>query len=157
MLVKSRFGCLIDLSLSLQGYDIAHQLEKHVQAFYNGTRCYNGVMEVDSATLKLKSEWEFPSGYPISSMPSLKDYRISIVYRTFFGDAELFNVSFQTAIAHIPNALEMVVVVEERDKELFDELLDPHRGSAPFSLRVETEPTIMNGHIQQKYSKVSLK
>lgn len=104
-------------------------------------------MEVDSTTLKLTSEWEFPFGHPISNMPSLTDYRISIVYRTFWGDAELFNSSFQTAIAHIPNALKMVVVVEERDKDLFDGLLDHHRESA----------TIMNRHIQQKYSKVSQK
>lgn len=114
-------------------------------------------MEVDSATLKLKSEWEFPASHPISRMPSLTDYRISIVYRTFSGDVELFNISFPTAIKHIPDALEMVTVVEEHDKELFEELLDPHRASAPFPILVETEPTIMNGHIQQKYSKVSKK
>lgn len=153
---KTRFGCSIDLSLALQGYDVAHQLQQHVEAFYNSAPCDQGFVEVNPAILKLKNEWEFPTGYPISDMPSLKDYRISIMYRSFSGDAELFDISFQTAIKHIPYALELVVVVEEVDKDLFEQLLVPHHESATFPLRVVTEPSIMDGHIQQKYSKVSL-
>lgn len=151
---KSRFGCSIDISLAIQGYDVAYQLDKHVEAFYSGARCDSGHIELDIAALKLKTEWEFPTRYPPNLMPSLRNYRISVMYRTFSGDAELFEVSFPTAIKHIPDALEMVVVVEESDEDLFEGLLAPHRESAPFPLRVATEPTMMNGHIQQKYSKV---
>lgn len=105
-------------------------------------------------TLKLKPEWEFPSNYPVDHMPSLQNYRISVMYRTFSEDSELFEVSFLTAIKYIPDALEMVVVVEEVDRDIFEEIIAPHRKSAPFPIRVVTEPTIMDGHIQQKYSKV---
>ena len=92
-LVKPRFGCSIDLDLSLQGYDVAHQLGEYIDAFRNGTRCERGVMEVDQAMLELKAEWEFPSGYPTTRMPPLRDFRISVMYRTFSGDMELFNAS----------------------------------------------------------------
>lgn len=153
-IVKPRFGCSIDLSLSFRGYDVAYQLDEHVKAFYNGVRCDVGSVEVNAATLNLKTEWEFPIGYPISNMPSLRDYRISVMYRTFSGDAELFEISIPSAIKYIHDALEIVVVVEEGDQDLFEKLLDPHRESAPFPLLVVTEPALMNGHIQQKYSKV---
>ena len=155
-IIKPRFGCSIDLSLALQGYDIADQLQQHVETFYNSAPCDQGFVEVNPAILKLKDEWEFPTGYPVSDMPSLKDYRISIMYRSFSGDADLFDISVPTAIKYIPYALEMVVVVEEVDKELFEQLLAPHRELATFPIRVMTEPSIMDGHIQQKYSKVSL-
>ena len=153
--VKPRFGCSIDLSLTLQGYDVADQLDKHVEAFRHGARCDHGFVPVDPTTLKLKAGWEFPKGFPSSSMPSLRDFRISVMYRTFSGDLEIFNMTLPTAIKHIPDALELVVVVEEGDKDVFEELLAPHRKSAPFPLRLVTEPSLMDGHIQQKYSKVS--
>jgi len=153
-LVKPRFGCSIDLSLTLQGYDVAQQLGKHLDAFPYGGRCDRGFVAVDSSALKLKDEWEFPAGYPTSLMPSLRDFRISVMYRTFSGDAELFEISLPTAIKHFPHALEIVVVVEEVDGDLFEKLVAPYRESAPFPLRVVTEPSLMNGRIQQKYSKV---
>lgn len=77
------------------------------------------------------------------------------MYRAFSGDAGLFDISFRTAIKHIPGALEMAIVVEEMDKYLFEQPLAPHRESAPFPLRVVTESSMTDGHIQQKYSKVS--
>lgn len=55
---------------------------------------------------------------------------------------------------YFPDAEEVVVVVEESDGELFEEIIKPHQETAPFPIRVVTEPDIMNGHIQQKYSKV---
>lgn len=153
--VKPRFGCSIDISPAIGGYDVARQLDKHLQAFYNGAQCDLGFIEVNPATLELKKEWEFPTGYPIHNMPSLKDYNISVIYRTFSGDSDLFDISLPTAIKHIPDALEIVIVVEEEDKVPFEKLLAPHRESAPFPLRLVTETSIMDGHIQQKYSKVS--
>lgn len=153
-LVKPRFGCSIDLSLTLQGYDVAQQLGKYLDAFRSGAQCDRGFVAVDSSALKLKDEWEFPAGYPTSVMPSLRDFRISVMYRTFSGDADLFEISLSTAIKYIPHALEIVVVVEEVERDLFEQLVAPYRESAPFPLRVVTEPSIMNRHIQQKYSKV---
>ena len=154
-LLRPRFGCSIDLTLSLQGYDVAHQLSNHIDEFKNGAQCKHGFVAVDPGTLKLKAGWEFPKGYPISSMPPLRDFRVSIMYRTFSGDADIFKMSLPTAIEHIPDALEIVVVVEEVDKELFEQLVAPYRESAPFPLRVVAESSLMDGHIQQKYSKVS--
>ena len=55
---------------------------------------------------------------------------------------------------HFPDAKEVVVVVEESDGELFEGIIKPHQATAPFPIRVVTEPDIMDGHIQQKYSKV---
>lgn len=133
---------------------MAHQLGEHIEAFRDGASCERGFVEVHHDTLKLKDEWEFPAGFPISRMPPLRDFRISVMYRTFSGDVELFKLSLPTAIKNIPEALEIVVVVEEIDKDIFDEVLASHRESSPFPLRLVTEPSLMNGHIQQKYSKM---
>lgn len=54
--VKPRFGCSIDLSLTLQGYDVGRQLKQHVQAFYMAARCDQGFPEVNCEALTLKNE-----------------------------------------------------------------------------------------------------
>lgn len=88
-------------------------------------------------------------------MPDLRDYNASVMYRTFIGDAALFNLSVTTVMAHFPSAVEVVVVVLETDLALFESIVGPFRASAPFPLRVVGVPDLMDGHIQQ-HSKVSV-
>lgn len=152
--MKPRIGCTSDISPSLKGYDVASHLAKRLDAFAGGARCDRGFMAIDPAIFQLKPEWEFPLDRSGWTRPSLRDYRVSVMYRTFSGDADLFKISLPMTIKNIQEALEIVVVVEEEDVELFEEIVAPHRESAPFPLRIIPEPTIMDGHIQQKYSKV---
>lgn len=44
----------------------------------------------------------------------------------------------------------------KEDEELFEDIMERHRASAPFPLRLVTEPALMDGHVQHKYSKVRL-
>eukprot|EP00903_Cladosiphon_okamuranus_P015304 g14138.t1 len=87
-------------------------------------------------------------------MPDLEGFRVSAMYRTFAGDAKLFEMSIQTVMDHFPSAHEVVVVVIEEDEELFENIVDGFRDSAPFPLRLIVEPDLMDGNIQQKYSKL---
>lgn len=155
--MKPRIGCIADISPSLRGYNVASHLEKRLDAFAGGARCDRGFMVIDPSIFQLKPEWEFPSDRVGWTRPSLKDYRVSVMYRSFNGDADLFKISLPTAIKNIPEALEIVVVVEEKDGDLFEDIVAPHRESAPFPIRIIQEASIMDGHIQQKYSKVMTK
>ncbi|CAM9511752.1 unnamed protein product, partial [Ectocarpus sp. 12 AP-2014] len=76
------------------------------------------------------------------------------MYRTFAGDASLFNMSIAGVITHVPCAIEVVVVVLEADVALFEAIVYPFRSTAPFQIHVVGEPDLMDGHIQQKYSKL---
>ncbi|CBJ32055.1 conserved unknown protein [Ectocarpus siliculosus] len=163
-LVKPHFSCALDINLSLQGLDVAEQIGNLVDSFRRGASCELGFEKMHKKHLNTKPHWEFG---PLTSrdptenerrklerMPSLKDYHISVMFRTFFGDAVLFNVALPTVARYFPDAKEVVVVVEESDGELFEEIIKPHQNTAPFPIRVVTEPDIMDGHIQQKYSKL---
>eukprot|EP00752_Nemacystus_decipiens_P010095 g8996.t1 len=163
-LVKPHFSCVMDVGPSLQGFDVAEQMGKWMDGFRHGASCELGFKKMRKGHLNTKPHWEFG---PLTSsdtaendrtklglMPSLKNYNISVMFRTFFGDAVLFNVSLPTVAKHFPDAKEVVVVVEESDGELFEGKIKPHQATAPFPIRVVTEPDIMDGHIQQKYSKL---
>lgn len=152
--VKAPFSCRVDLSLSVAGYDLATELQGWLHAFRHGARCDRGFVEIPESRLAAKSECEFCEASP-NSIPAVKDYSVSVMYRTFSRDAQLFNVSFPTVLKHFPDAYELIVVVEEVDADLFELLISPYQDSSPYPLRVVTEPTIMEGHIQQKYSKAS--
>lgn len=151
-LVKPRFSCTVDTSLSLKGYDVAAELDKMLLSFQRGGRCESGFIVKTNFDAKEHEEFGTARGAP---MPDINDYDISVMYRTFYGDAMIFNVSLPTIIRRLPSAREVVVVVEERDGDLFRQLVEQHQEAAPFPIRVITEPTLMDGHIQQKYSKVS--
>lgn len=152
-LVKPHLSCMVDLSFSLRGYDVPQALHDMLEAFRQGAKCERGFLALDVSTLKPKAHIEFGEvvGRP---MPDIADYKISVMYRSFEGDAELFRVSADTVIKHFPSAHELVVVVEEQDGDLFRHLISSLKEKAPFPLHVVTEPSLMDGHIQQKYSKV---
>lgn len=153
-LVKPHFSCMVDARLVLHGYDVAAALNGWFEAFQRGAKCERGFIDIDRSMLPIKPYVEFGEavGKP---MPDIENYKVSVMYRSFYGDANLFSISLPTVIKHFPKAYEVVVVVEERDRELFRELIDPYVDSSPFPIRLRAEPSLMDGNIQQKYSKVS--
>lgn len=153
-LIKPRFGCNYDMMLSQKGYDLGERLTQELEAFKLGLKCERGFREIRPSELSTKRDREFGVDGAFEGMPGLRDFRISVMYRTFIDGAKLFDMSVATVIKHFPEAHEIVVVVLEEDEALFEGILEGHRVSAPFPLRVVTEPEMMNGHVQQKYSKV---
>ena len=154
-LPKKRFGCSYDMLLSQSGYNVSERMAKEAESFKLGIgKCERGFRPVHLHELNVKSHREFGIDGALKRMPDLQDFRVSVMYRTFAGDAKLFEMSLPTAITHFPDAYEVVVVVNEEDGALFEDILERHRDSAPFPLRLVTEPSLMDGHIQQKYSKV---
>ncbi|CAM9769234.1 unnamed protein product [Ectocarpus sp. 6 AP-2014] len=163
-LVKPHFSCALDIKPSLQGLDVAEKIRKWLDSFRHGARCERGFVKMHKKHLNTKPNWEFgPLMSPdptenertkLERMPSLKGYNISVMFRTFVGDAVLFNVTLPTVSRYFPDAKEIVVVVEESDGKLFEKIIKPHQKAAPFAIRLVTEPNIMDGHIQQKYSKL---
>eukprot|EP00903_Cladosiphon_okamuranus_P019502 g17934.t1 len=153
-LVKPRFGCNYDIVLSVLGYDVSERLVKELESFKLGLKCERGFREVHPFELNIKANQEFGVIGALEDMPDLQDFRISVMYRTFSGDAKLFEMSIQTVFRYFPNAFELVAVVIEEDGPLFQDIMERHRSSAPFPLRLVTEPDLMDGHVQQKYSKL---
>ena len=161
-LIKPRFGCAYDMSLNLLGYELGERTANELESFKLGLKCERGYREVHPYELNVTSHQEFglrggDDGGVQDTMPDLGDFNVSVMYRTFSRNAELFNVSIQTVIKHFPNALEVVVVVVEEDEVLFQDIIDVYRSSASFPLRLVTEPDLMTGRVQQKYSKVRFK
>lgn len=156
-LIKPRFGCTYDMLLSQFGYDLSERIAKEFEAFKLGLgKCELGFRVVHPLELNIKTNQEFGADGAFRGMPDLQDFHISAMYRTFAGDAQLFEMSIQTVIEHFSSAHEVVVVVIEEDEALFQSILDGYRASAPFPLRLVAEPDLMDGHIQQKYSKVRI-
>lgn len=153
-LVKPRFGCNFDPGLSVQGYDLGERVAKEFEAFKLGNKCETGFRAVQPSELNIKSSREFGVDGAPQDMPDLKDFRVSVMYRTFDGDARLFEMSIQTVMEHFPSAHELVAVVLDEDEALFQDIMDRHRASAPFPLRLVTEPAQMDAHLQHKFSKV---
>ncbi|CAM9163653.1 unnamed protein product, partial [Ectocarpus sp. 8 AP-2014] len=153
-LLRPRFGCSFDVSLSLKGYVLADAMTKELDGFKTGSTCELGFKPVEVSQLGVKAEREFGVDGAEQRMPNLEDHRISVMYRTFAGDASLFNMSIAGVIMHVPCAIEVVVVVLEADVALFEAIVNPFRSTAPFPIYVVGEPDVMDGHIQQKYSKL---
>ncbi|CAM9820997.1 unnamed protein product [Ectocarpus fasciculatus] len=153
-LLRPRFGCSFDVSPSMRGYDLADAMAKELDGFKTGSACELGFKPIEISQLGVKAEREFGVDGAEHNMPNLEDYRMSVMYRTFAGDASLFNMSIAGVIAHVSCAIEVVVVVLEADVALFEAIVYPFRSTAPFPIHVVGEPDLMDGHIQQKYSKL---
>lgn len=139
----------------MKGYFLADAMAKELDGFETGSTCELGFKSVEISRLGVKADREFGVDGAEQRMPNLKDYRMSVMYRTFAGDASLFNMSIAGVITHVSCAMEVVVVVVEADVALFEAIVNPFRSTAPFPIHVVGEPDLMDGHIQQKYSKVS--
>lgn len=153
-LLKPRFGCNFDLGLSLLGYDLSERVAREFESFKLGHKCETGFRAVDLVDLKIKSNREFGVEGALEDMPDLQQFRVSVIFCAFADEAKLFEMSVQTVIAHFPSAHEVLVVVVEEDEALFEDIVDGYRASAPFPLRVISEPADMDGHLQMKYFKV---
>ncbi|CAN0197979.1 unnamed protein product, partial [Ectocarpus fasciculatus] len=153
-LVKPRFGCSFDASLGLRGYRVGDSIANELEAFKMGATCELGYRTVETSKLEVNHHWEFGPDAANKPMPNLEVYNISVMYRTFSGDAMLFNLSLASLIDRFPSAMEVVVVVVESDKALFESIVEPFRAIGPLPIHVVAEPDLMDGHVQQKYSKM---
>ncbi|CAN0188924.1 unnamed protein product, partial [Ectocarpus sp. 13 AM-2016] len=153
-MVKPRFGCSFDRSLGNQGYDMGEIFAKELEAFKLGASCERGFKAVEVSSLGVKANRQLSVQGAEQKMPKLLDRDVTVMYRTFVGDAQLFNASIATVIEHISSAFEVVVVVVEADVGLFESIVQPFRIAAPFPIRVIGEPELMDGRLQQKYSKL---
>ncbi|CAM9264062.1 unnamed protein product [Choristocarpus tenellus] len=153
-LIRPSFSCKVNMRLAYKGYDLSLHLRNLLQSFkYNSRNCELGYISLQKAGLGARPGVEFGPATGLS-MPPVEDFDISVMYRTFYGDAFLFEVSLLSVIDRFPSAREVVVVIEERDEDLFKGILKPHIVNAPFPIRIVTEETLMDGHIQQQYSKM---
>ncbi|CAB1112782.1 unnamed protein product [Ectocarpus sp. CCAP 1310/34] len=153
-LIQPRFGCAFDTSLSLKGYDMASVMAKELEAFKFGASCELGFESVEISELGVKADWEFGVKGTNQSMPSLHDFNVTVLYQTVAAHEPLFKISIATVIEHFPSAFEVVVVVVDADVALFEGIVNPFRATAPFPIRVVGEPELMDGMVQQTYSKL---
>lgn len=126
-LVKPRFGCSSALSLSAQGYDVAHELGRFVHG--DGGKCDSGYLSLDPSRVRPKPQVEF--GGPRSDRPMpprIETLQVSVVYTVEIADAWIFNVTLPTVVENFPGALEFVVVVaEKKDVRAFRDVVVGHR------------------------------
>ncbi|CAM9477738.1 unnamed protein product [Ectocarpus sp. 8 AP-2014] len=153
-LVKPRFGCAFDTSLSLKGYDMASVIAKELEAFKFGASCELGFESVEISELSVKADWEFGAKGTNQSMPSLHEYNVTVLYQAVAAHEALFKISIATVIEHFSSAFEVVVLVIDADVALFEGIVNPFRATSPFPLRVVGEPELMDGTVQQTYSKL---
>ncbi|CAM9281830.1 unnamed protein product, partial [Ectocarpus fasciculatus] len=153
-MVKPRFGCSFDRSLGRQGYDMGEILAKELEGFKLGASCERGFKAIEVSAMGVKATRQLSVQGAEQSMPKLLDHDVTVMYRTFAGDAKLFNASIAAVIEHVPSAFEVVVVVVGADVEIFESIVKPFRNVAPFPVRVVGEPELMDGKLQQKYSKL---
>eukprot|EP00903_Cladosiphon_okamuranus_P020138 g18491.t1 len=137
--------------LSLSGYNLSERITKEVESFKLGLKCETGFRAVQASELNIKTNREFGVDDAPHNMPDLQKFRVSVVYCTSADDAHLFEMSIQTVIEHFPSAYELVAVVVEEDEARFVDIMDRHRDSAPFPLRLTTELSLTDDGIQKKY------
>ncbi|CBJ30864.1 hypothetical protein Esi_0218_0031 [Ectocarpus siliculosus] len=152
-MVKPRFGCSFDTSLTRDGYDVGGMIAKELEGFKLGASCERGFKSVDRSKLDLKADRELGDEGE-QGTPTLQDYHIAVMYRTCARDAKIFSTSIATVIEHLSGAFEVVVVVVEADVALFESIVQPLRTAVTFPIRVIGEPELMDGNVQQAYSKL---
>lgn len=155
-LVKPRFTYSVDTSLSLEGYDVAAELDKLLASFNRGGHCESGFVRKHDFAVKQHVEFGAMRGVP---MPNIEDFDISVMYRASQANAiMLFNISLPTVIKRLPSAREVVVVVDLQDGQSFRDLVQQHQAASPFPIRVVTEAPLTENSkdIQHQYSQVCL-
>lgn len=98
-----------------------------------GVTCETGFKHVDEKTLLPNPHIEFSeaAGKPL---PSMKEYRVSVVYSLFEGDEALFDASLASVIEHFPTAFEVVAVVCAGSEYLFEGVVEKHEANVPFPI-----------------------
>eukprot|EP00903_Cladosiphon_okamuranus_P008170 g7869.t1 len=135
-LVKPRFGCAFDMSMAVQGYDMAAALDDQLRHFMSGTACDLGFIHIPHTHLIPKANIEF--GFPTGrQMPSITEARLRVSVVFFAGrqvSPTLLDASISSVAARFPEAAEVVVVFVEASAARDDVLsvLDAHARDAPF-------------------------
>lgn len=122
-LVKPRFGCSASMSLSLEGYDVATELDK-LAASKDGGACESGFLALEPSQLRPKSSVEFGKVLANKPTPSIAEKRVSVMYAVTTIDSDAFIISLPSVMKNFPDALEVVVVVLTRsEEELFAKIV----------------------------------
>lgn len=98
-----------------------------------GVTCETGFKDLDVKQLVPNPHIEFSeaAGKPL---PSMKEYRVSVVYSLTEGDEALFDASLASVIVHFPTAFEVVAVVCAGTEYLFESVVEKHEANAPFPI-----------------------
>lgn len=79
-------------------------------------------------------------------MPSLSDYRVSVMYALSEGDAgadapsmAVFEASLASVVENFPDAFEVVLVTSREHKHLFDKAVKKVASYAPYAVRLVTD------------------
>lgn len=139
-LVKPRFACAFDISLSAHGYDIAAELRAQLGHFMSGGKCDRGFVALRRAALRPKPSIEF--GFPTDlKMPGLDPLHgplsVSVVFRVGWDvDPDLLDVSLVSVVSRFPGAAEVVIVFAEspRGRKRLREVIRVNDRRAPFSV-----------------------
>ncbi|CAM9790044.1 unnamed protein product [Ectocarpus fasciculatus] len=137
-LVKPRFGCAIDISRALQGYDVAAALEEQLGHFVSGSSCEWGSIHLDQALLMPKAGVEF--GYPTGKdMPSISKLKLKVSV-VFYADRSasptLLDASISSVAMRFPEVSEVVVVFTEPpiERSGLADILSAYIEEAPFAV-----------------------
>lgn len=137
-LVKPRFGCSASMSLSLEGYDVATELDRLVVS-KDGGDCESGFLALEPSQLRPKRSVEFGKILGSKPPPSIAGKRLSVMYIVTAVDSHAFIISLPSVIKNFPDALEVVVVVSTRsEEELFGKIVKELSAEVPprFPVRV---------------------
>lgn len=98
-----------------------------------GVTCETGFKDISVKQLRPNPHIEFSeaAGKPL---PSMKEYRVSVVYSLSEGDEVLFDTSLASVIEHFPTAFEVVAVVCVDTEHLFEGVVEKHKANAPFPI-----------------------
>ena len=137
-LVKPRFGCAFDISLSAHGYDVAAELRTQLGHFVSGGRCDRGFVALGRGALRPKPSIEF--GFPTDlRMPSLDPLQgtlaVSVVFRVGRDvDPDLLDASLASVVSRFPGAAEVVIVFagSPRGRKRLREVIRENDRRAPF-------------------------
>ncbi|CAM9733800.1 unnamed protein product, partial [Laminaria digitata] len=140
-LVKPRFGCAFDITLSVHGYDVAAELRAQLGHFVSGGKCDRGFVALRQDSLRPKPSIEF--GFPTSrSMPSLDPLggrlAVSIVFHVRWDvNPDLLDASLASVAVRFPGAAEVVIVFAEppHGKKRLREVIRANDQRSPFPVR----------------------
>lgn len=139
-LVKPRFGCAVDVSMSGQGYDVAAEMEKKLEYFSTGGLCETGYIALDTSSMRPKAQLEY--GFPTGkAMPEIDPDSVSVAYSiadTGEAAVSMFFLSLSSVVERFPLAAEVVVVFgpECDNREEVQEVIDALEQDARFPIRV---------------------
>lgn len=151
-LVKPRFGCAFDITLSAHGYDVAAELRAQLGHFMSGGKCDRGFIGLSRNALRPKPsvEFGFPTGLSMPALETLNRGRlgISVVFHVRGDvDPDLLEASLSSVIARFPGAAEVILVFVEppRGKRRLQEIIRSSNDRAPFPVGAVEEPVLHGG------------